>query len=126
MFSRLTAGCDTGKFFALTYKDSYGGEWITRPISPACTSADLTDTVASATEIAAATATCSAIESALEELPNFIIPNVTSAYTGSGTGEFDCSIGFTDAANSGLQATLEIETYNHNNANQHAASIRLG
>ena len=113
----FAAGCDTGKFFALTYKDSYGGEWITRPISPACTSADLTDTVASATEIAAATATCSAIESALEELPNFIIPNVTSAYTGSGTGEFDCSIGFTDAANSGLQATLEIETYNHNNAN---------
>jgi len=114
------ANCDQGKFFALTYKDSYGGEWITRPISPACVTSgtDLSDTGASATEIAAATATCSAIESALEELPNFIIPNVTSAFSAVGTdGSFACDIGFTDAANSGLQAKLEIESYNHNNAN---------
>merc|ERR1712146_763289 len=46
------------------------------------------------------------------------IPNVTSAFSAVGTdGSFACDIGFTDAANSGLQATLEIESYNHNNAN---------
>ena len=71
------AKCDTGKFFALTYKDSYGGEWVTRPISPACTTSDMSDDALNGN----ARLTCEDIKTALTELPNFIIPNVTSSFT---------------------------------------------
>lgn len=109
----FNANCDTGKFFALTYKDSYGGEWVTRPISPACSALDMSDDSLNGN----AKSTCEDIKTALTELPNFIIPNVTSSFTGQLSGEFTCSIGFTDAANSGLQAELEIEDYDHDSAN---------
>lgn len=114
--------CDTNKFFALTYKDAYGGEWVTRPISAACyPSTDITDDTA-------AKAVCVDIENALEELPNFIIPNVTvtyeykkwdgvSAWITGDTGEYLCSVAFTDAANAGKQAMLQIKGGDHNNAN---------
>jgi len=89
-------------YFTLTFTDMFHAEYTTRPIF--ANSDDDADV-------------CSDIEAALEELPNFAVPNVTSTYTLAG-GVYDCDIEFVDAANSGLQHTLVMNVgADHNNAN---------
>jgi hypothetical protein len=78
----------TSGFYTLTYTDNYGGEWTTYPLQ-------LEDVIDQAH--------CTAIKTALEELPNFAVPNVTSDLDGS---ENMCRVTFVDPANSGEQNLL--------------------
>lgn len=101
----LIASTTGSAFFALTYTDAYGGEWVTKPIYGDTQVADN----------AAAQLVCDDVKAALMNLPNFVVPNVT--VTGTQNSGLQCIIEFSDPANSGKQALLKISDADHDHAN---------
>jgi len=110
----LTSGATYGadKFFSLTFTDMYNGEYTTRPIHT-----NINGATTGSTQI---TTWATEIEAALEELPNFAIPNctVTATKVTSPADAYLVAIEFVDPANSGEQDLLVVSDadVDHNNA----------
>jgi len=93
-----TDGSFAAGFFTLTFSDQYGGEWATYPIS-----------LSAPADNSAGDAVCTAVGDALEELPNFAIPNATSTRASDHSAapvDLICNVKFVDPANSGEQYLL--------------------
>ena len=146
-----TADGGSDGYFTLQYTDAYGANYTTRPIffssAPESygTCSDTTRTAYGRCEAlynAAGTSaqvagvwtskTAADIESALEGLPNFAIPNVTVSWDTSSCGlacdDNDYTVTFLDDANAGEQELLlcswtETESQNHAGASPRFAEI---
>lgn len=96
-----------GEYFTLTHRDQYGGEFTTRPIHADSCTAGVPD---------AGLQSCTEVQYALMDLPNFAIPDIEvdeidlSTAAGLGASEHVFLVHFTSPANAGKQNTLSCDT----------------
>jgi len=101
-----TAISSAGGFFTLTYTDSYGMEWETRPIPATDHDDALPATLASQHVSSGARTTQHYIRDALKALPNHAIDDVEVSWAGaSNVNEY--RVTFTSAANAGRRNLLK-------------------
>jgi len=83
-------------YFTLTFTDMFNGNYTTKPIAIDATTANA----------GVGNAVAAKIEEALEELPNFAVPNVTVSHLTTVANKANYAVTFLDEANAGRQNLL--------------------